>query len=85
MVHGTTDVSNQHCHERLVEKRERPSNGGMERKKSELGWKITGERPKHIGRIRPEKRSQGGHKWRALAIYEYVSVSRECGSWPFES
>jgi hypothetical protein len=42
----------------------------MERKEGELGWKIKGDRPRHKGRIRPERRSQGGElgdgglKWR---------------------
>jgi hypothetical protein len=67
---GAMDRSMQHGQERPVEKRERPHSGGMERREGELGWKTKGERPRHIGRIRPERRSQGdelgdsGQKWR---------------------
>jgi hypothetical protein len=70
MVHGATDGSSQYGQERLVEKRERPKCGGRGRKACELGWKIKSERPRHTGRIRPERRSHGGKlgnggkKWR---------------------
>jgi hypothetical protein len=70
MVHGATDGSSQHGHERPLEKWERPHSGGKERREGELGWKIKGERPRNKGRIRPERRSQdgelgdSGQKWR---------------------
>jgi hypothetical protein len=60
MVHGATEESIRHSHERPVEEREQPHNGGIERKEGELGWKIEVERPKHKGRTRPERRSHSG-------------------------
>jgi hypothetical protein len=62
MTQGATNGSNKHDVEGQGEKREReePHIGGIGRTKGELGWKTKGERPGHMGRIRPESKSQGG-------------------------
>jgi hypothetical protein len=59
MVPCATDGSNHHGVEGPWEKGERegPPNGGMERIEGEHGWKIKGERPRNIERIRLERRS----------------------------
>jgi hypothetical protein len=72
MAQGATDGSSQHGLEGTKEKRERekPHSGGVERTKGNHGWKTRGERPRHIGRRRPERRSESGeldasgHEWR---------------------
>jgi hypothetical protein len=72
MVQGATDGSIHHGQERPMEKQERegPHSKGMEWTEGELGWKKEGERRRHIGRTRPERRShdgevgEGGQEWR---------------------